>query len=296
MVKVVIPMVLSNAYYKVFEKVYYVDQFNEEIGDEKVAYIQETIPQKTEGKYASYNQNTYQRLEKWKTVNIDFFDSADFLNSKCKSCIYFKKIISPYPLSLITNPGVWVDWKEQNTFRGFCALRNLLNYEDKNKNHNETELYCNCQFHSEKVSALHIDYAGSYADLVKSRMKKLFRRIDHEDVYPKMPIAYLRNRCLNPYQFEYLKQHSDGGQIVFTGGTSQFEAFFEGNSLYDIAAIQMGIDKLQNYTLKLYYDYVIQSNSMFIEDGSWYIGKTNEDGFFICGESKIVEAIKQLDF
>lgn len=289
-------MVLSNAYYKVFEKVYYVDQFNEEIGDEKVAYIQETTPQKCEGKYASYNQNTYLRLDAWKTVGIDFFDGAEFLNSKCESCIYFKKIIFPYPMGLILRPGVWEDWGEKNTYRGHCSLRNLLNHEDMLKNHYETELYCNCQFHSKKESTLHIDYTGIYADQIKNNMEKLFKYIDHEDVYPKMPIAYLRNRCLNPYQFEYLKQHCDGNQTVLTGGTSQFEVFFEGKSLYDIAVIQMGIDQLQDYTLKLYYDYVIQSDSIFIEDGSWYIGRTNSNGFFICGESKIVEAMKQLDF
>lgn len=284
-------MVISNAYYEVSGKVYYVDQFESEADGKEIAYIQEAVPQEYEGKYVSYNQNTYRRLDEWKTVGMDFFNDAVFLNGRCESCIYFRKIPFPAPKTI----ALFDEKFKYNTYRGYCKLRNWLNYENMMGNHYEAELYCNCEFQKTTSVCLNLLEGAQFIPVIRKAIFDIFKYLDHQCIIPKKPIGYLRNACLNPNQFEYLKDIAQDDCQLLIGDTGQFEDLC--NTTIAPYKIMIGNESLKQCTVDKYYHYVVNEfHSILAGDGSFFAGKTIEDGFFICGESKIVEAVKQLDF
>lgn len=246
-------------------------------------------------KYYSLDEDCYKITTNKIYLSYHDFDTAIFMNSHCFGCRF---------CTLLDEGNTFIlHYGEKNIpEKGecgiiYCKLRHYLN------NYYcgviPVQMYANCQF---KIKAGYENWmllqdwvrGQSVSMRVQNIIETYCKEISHNTVIPReellgKQIVPLQRGCLHPYQIEFLHDAMKGNDKLIIGYAynENLEKLSEKTDFYYL--------KKENFHVNSYNYLVGDGQRTMISLNGLFMTAAFNQTIYFCGDSKMVEAIKELE-
>ncbi|MFQ8601212.1 MAG: hypothetical protein ACLSAP_11950 [Oscillospiraceae bacterium] len=288
-------MILKYGIYKIGKALYYINEIYIQDRNWMVQCNKVEPNQCQDMKYYSIDEDQYVITPKKINLAYEDFEEAVFMNSHCFGCRFCtfldegNTFIMRYGDENIPSDG------ECGII--YCKLRSYLN--NYYCGATPVQLYANCQF---KIKAGYenwlVPYYRVHGKSVSTRIGKIitqyFKELSHNGVIPHESlledrIVSLKRGCLNPYQVEFLHNSMKDNDKIIIGNpfNDNLENLSDEKEFFYLPRKNFHVNS---------YNYLVGDGqrTMISLNGLFMTAAFNQTIYF-CGDSKMVEAIKELE-